>query len=282
MNEQIKSEVLLSALPYFQQWQNKTIVIKYGGHAMQNEELCKSVMKDLVLLNLVGIRIVLVHGGGPKINELLKLYGKESKFINGLRYTDKETMDIVQMTLAGDINKNLVSMICKHGGKAIGLCGMDDKILIAEKIKNPDLGFVGKVKDVNCDFLNLLLDNGYIPVLSSVAVDENMNTYNVNADHAASKVAATMKAEKFILITDTPGILEDVNDPSTLISKINIDDLPLLKKKKIISGGMIPKVDGCVEAVRQGVNSAHIVDGTKEHSILVELFSKEGIGTMFR
>ncbi|MDO5014826.1 MAG: acetylglutamate kinase [Clostridia bacterium] len=282
MNKDSRYEILLSALPYIQQWANKTVVVKYGGHAMQSEKLCMSLMRDLVLLNSVGIKVVLVHGGGPQIDELLKLYGKKSKFINGLRYTDEETMQVVKMALAGDINKNLVSAIEKQGGEAVGLCGIDGKILIAEKIEEPDLGFVGKIKKVNCDFINLLLDNSYIPVISTIAVDEQMNAYNVNADYAATRIASELHAEKFILMTDIEGIRKDVDDPSTLISKIDISDLPKLKEEGVISGGMIPKVDSCAAAIRQGVNSVHILNGTTEHSILIELFSKEGIGTMFQ
>lgn len=276
-----RAEILIQAMPYIQKNYGKTIVVKYGGNAMQSEELKQAVMDDIVLMQLVGINVVLVHGGGPEINEMLIKTGKKSKFVNGLRVTDKETIDIVQQVLAGKVNKSLVQHLTQSGGRAIGLCGLDGKMLMAKKLDGEDdLGYVGEIESVNPLIIMDSLKNGYIPVISTIAGGKNGEVFNINADLAASKIAAKLGAKKLILMTDIRGLLRDVQDDSTLISTVNVSDVPSLKKEGIISGGMIPKIDCCVEAVRSGVSRAHILDGRLKHSILLELFSDEGIGTM--
>ncbi|MEE1145010.1 MAG: acetylglutamate kinase [Acutalibacteraceae bacterium] len=275
-----RATVLVQALPYIRDLYGKTVVIKYGGNAMVNEELKQAVMTDIVLLSLVGIRVVLVHGGGPEINAMLDKTGKESKFIGGLRYTDKETMDIVQMVLAGKVNKDLVRLLGQNGGKAIGLCGLDANILQAHKFSTgTDLGYVGEVDSVNVQPINDMLDNGYIPVISTIA--GGADVYNINADTAAAKIAAEIHAEKLILMTDIRGLLRNKDDESTLIDVVHVSDVKMLKAQGIISGGMIPKIDCCVEAVRRGVSRAHIIDGRIPNSILIEMLSDKGVGTMF-
>ncbi len=281
MDNNKRAEILIQAMPYIQKNYGKTVVVKYGGNAMQSEELKQAVMEDIVLMQLVGINVVLVHGGGPEINEMLIKTGKESKFINGLRVTDKETIDIVQQVLAGKVNKSLVQHLTQSGGRAIGLCGLDGKMLMAKKLEGEnDLGYVGEIKSVNPLIIMDSLKNGYIPVISTIAGGENGEVYNINADLAAARIAAKLSAKKLILMTDVRGLLRDVNDDSTLISTVCVSDVPSLKKERIIQGGMIPKIDCCVEAVRSGVGRAHILDGRLKHSILLELFSDEGIGTM--
>ena len=280
-----RAEVLVHALPYIQKYTNKIIVIKYGGNAMINEDLKRAVMRDIVLLSLIGIKVVLVHGGGPEISEMLKKIGKESKFVKGLRYTDRETMDIVQMILCGKVNKNLVSLFEKAGGRAVGLGGMDGGLFKAIRLVDPDgteYGYVGDVKEVNEKVVLDVLNEGFIPVVSSVAagMDEETN-YNINADTAAEKLAVALKAKKLILLTDVCGLMRDPKDDSTLIPRLKVSEVPALIKEGVISGGMIPKVDCCVEAVRQGVERANIQDGRVPHSILVELLSDDGVGTMF-
>ncbi len=279
----IRSKVLIDALPYIQQYNNKTVVIKYGGNAMTNEELKNAVMSDIVLLTLVGIKVVLVHGGGPEINEMLKKVGIESKFINGLRYTDAETVDIVKMVLSGKVNKELVSLLSMHKGKALGMCGIDGQMITAHKMESDvDLGYVGEIVNINTKPITDALDDNYIPVIATVACDEEGQTYNINADTAASRIAAELKAENLILMTDIAGLLRDKDDPSTLIPSVNVSDVPFMKRQEIISGGMIPKIDCCVEAVRRGVHKTSIIDGRVPHSILIELLSNEGIGTQFK
>lgn len=275
-----RSQILVQALPYIQKYYNKVIVIKYGGNAMINEDLKQAVMEDIVLLSLVGIKVVLVHGGGPEINDMLKKVNKESKFVDGLRYTDAETMDIVQMVLAGKVNKDLVALLQQKGGKAIGLCGIDGGMITAVKHREKDLGYVGDITEINIQPVLDVLNSGYIPVISTVAGGEN--AYNINADLAASRIAAVLGAENLILMTDISGLLRDKDDESTLIKELNVSEVPALKMQNIIKGGMIPKVDCCVEAVRRGVKHAIIMDGRIEHSILIELLTNEGIGTMFR
>jgi acetylglutamate kinase len=283
ISNQARAKVLIDALPYIQEYYNKVVVIKYGGNAMQSEELKQAVMSDIVLLSLVGIKVVLVHGGGPEINAMLKKVGIESKFVNGLRYTDKETAEIVQMVLAGKINKNLVTLLQKHGGRAIGLCGMDANMIMAKKLEgDADLGYVGEVSGVNTAPILDALSNGYIPVIATVAAGKDGQVYNINADTAAAAIAAALKAENLILMTDVKGLLRDKDDESTLISEVNVSEVPILVKKGIISGGMIPKIECCVESVRRGVSRSFIIDGRIEHSILIEMFSSEGIGTMFK
>lgn len=276
-----RSEVLVQALPYIQKYRNKTVVIKYGGNAMINEELQDAVMTDIVLLRSVGVNIVLVHGGGPEISDMLKRLNKESKFVEGLRYTDEETIDVVQMVLAGKVNKHLVQLISKHGGKAIGLCGLDGDMIQAKKHTDIDVGFVGDITGINTDVIKYTLENSYIPVVSTVATGENGEVFNVNADTAAASIAASLHAEKLLLMTDICGLLADKEDDSTLIRDVQVSQIASLKSQGIISGGMIPKIDCCVEAVRRGVSQTNIIDGRIPHSILIELFTDEGFGTMF-
>ncbi len=276
-----RAEILTQALPYIKQYAGKTVVIKYGGNAMINEELKAAVMEDMVLLHTVGIKLVLVHGGGPEINAMLQKTGKESKFVGGLRYTDEETMDIVQMVLAGKVNKELVQQITEHGGRAIGLCGLDGGMLTATKHREPDLGFVGDISRVDVTLLRNSLENDTIPVVATVAGGENGERFNINADIAAAEIAAALGAEKLVLMTDVRGLLRDKDDPDSLISTVQVSDVPRLKKEGVLSGGMIPKIECCVEAVRRGVRRTHIIDGRIPHSILIEMLTHEGIGTMF-
>ena len=277
-----RAKILVQAMPYIKKYSGETIVVKYGGNAMINEDLKSAVMSDLVLMQLVGINVVLVHGGGPEINAMLDAVGKESKFKNGMRVTDKETIDIVQMVLAGKVNKSLVQLIESQGGNAIGFCGLDGRLLMAEKIvSSADLGYVGEIKEVNPAPIEMAMRDGYIPIISTIAGGYDGNVYNINADLAAAQIAAKLGAKKLILMTDIRGLLRDVNDENSLISVVNVSEVPMLKRDGIIKGGMIPKIDCCVEAVRNGVNRAHVIDGRLEHSILLELFSDEGIGTMF-
>lgn len=278
-----RAQVLTDALPYIKAMNNKTVVIKYGGNAMINENLKQCVMNDMVLLSLVGINVVLVHGGGPEITEMLNKVGKESKFVNGLRYTDKETVDIVQMVLAGRVNKDLVRLLEKAGGKAVGLCGLDGSMIKAvKKESDNDLGFVGEITDIDVKPITDAIANGNIPVIATVACGQDDDeVYNINADTAAARIAAALGAEKLLLMTDVRGLLRDASDEDTLVSVVNVSDVAGLKKEGIISGGMIPKIDCCVEAVRRGVKSTAIIDGRIPHSILIELLTVEGIGTMF-
>ncbi len=275
-----RAKVLIDALPYIQKYANKVIVIKYGGNAMTNQRLKDAVMSDIVLLSTCGMKIVLVHGGGPEINDMLGRVGKESKFVNGLRYTDEETIEIVQMVLCGKVNKDLVDLLHNSGGEAIGLCGLDDHMIEAEQL-DPQLGLVGEITKVNVKVINDVLEKGYIPVISTVAAGADGKVYNINADTAAARIAAQMKAENLILLTDIKGLLEDKDDDDTLIRMVGLSEVPYLKKQGIISGGMIPKVDCCVEAVRRGVKKANIIDGRVPHSILIELLTNEGLGTQF-
>lgn len=279
LNNKDRAKVLSDALPYIQQYNKKIVVVKYGGNAMTNDALKEAVMSDIVLLSTVGIRIVLVHGGGPEINAMLEKTGKESKFVNGLRYTDKETMDIVQMVLCGKVNKDLVDLLHQHKGRAIGLCGLDGHMIEAKQL-NPDLGLVGEITKINPEIINDTLDKGYIPVISTVACGENGEVYNINADTAAARIAAEMGAENLILMTDIVGLLLDKDDESTLIHTVGVSEVPYLKRQGVVSGGMIPKIDCCVEAVRRGVTKTNIIDGRIPHSILIELLTNEGAGTM--
>ena len=282
MDNNEKAKVLIDALPYIQKYYNKVVVIKYGGNAMKNEELKQAVMSDVVLLALIGVKVVLIHGGGPEINEMLSRVQLESKFINGLRYTDKDTAEIVQMVLAGKVNKGLVSLLLQHGGKAMGLCGTDGNMISVQKMEGEaDLGYVGEITNVNVSPIIDALDGGYIPVIATVATDENGDIYNINADTAAARIAAALGAENLILMTDIRGLLQDKNDESTLIPVVQVSEVPFLINQGIISGGMIPKIQCCVEAVRRGVNRTFIIDGRIPHSILIEMLSNEGIGTMF-
>ena len=275
----IRANALVEALPYLQEYNDKVVVVKYGGNAMTNETLKQAVMQDIVLLSLVGIKVVLVHGGGPEINAMLKKINKASEFVNGLRYTDEETIDIVQMVLAGKVNKDLVQLLERAGGKAMGLCGLDGNLIKAKQL-NPDLGFVGDITEIHLDVINTALNNGYIPVVSTVASGENGEVYNINADTAAARIAAEMGAANLILLTDIKGLLEDKDDDNTLIRVVGVSEVPYLKNQGIISGGMIPKIDCCVEAVRRGVKKTNIIDGRIPHSILIELLTDIGAGTM--
>ncbi len=275
----IRANALVEALPYLQEYNDKVVVVKYGGNAMTNETLKQAVMQDIVLLSLVGIKVVLVHGGGPEINAMLKKINKPSEFVNGLRYTDEETIDIVQMVLAGKVNKDLVQLLQQAGGKAMGLCGLDGNLIKAKQL-NPDLGYVGDITEINPDVINTALNNGYIPVVSTVAAGSSGEVYNINADTAAARIAAEMGAANLILLTDIKGLLEDKDDDNTLIRVVGVSEVPYLKNQGIISGGMIPKIDCCVEAVRRGVKKTNIIDGRIPHSILIELLTDIGAGTM--
>ena len=280
-----KAGILVEALPYIQEYTGKIVVVKYGGNAMVNEELKQAVIQDIVLLSLVGIKVVLVHGGGPEISDMLKKIGKETKFVKGLRYTDEETMDIVQMILCGKVNKNLVRLLEKEGGRGVGLSGMDGSLFQAVPLKDPDgteYGYVGDITGVNEKIVLDALDAGYIQVVSSVAAGADNDTcYNINADTAAEKLAVALKAKKLILLTDVCGLMSTPGDASSLIPKLKVSEVPPLVKSGVISGGMIPKVDCCVEAIRQGVERANIQDGRIPHSLLIEILSQDGVGTMF-
>ena len=278
-----RAQVLVEALPYIQCYNKKTVVVKYGGNAMISDDLRKAVISDIILLKLVGINVVVIHGGGPEISAMLKKTGKESRFVNGLRYTDEETMDIVQMVLCGKVNKDLVATLNRSGGSAVGLCGLDGGMLKAVRRTEDgvDYGLVGDIVEVDPKPIEDAIAGGFIPVISTVAQGVDAETsYNVNADTAAAKVATALGAEKLILLTDVRGLLRDKNDESTLISRIHPSDVPRLMKENVIAGGMIPKIDCCVEAVRSGVARAHILDGRIPHSILIEVLSDAGIGTM--
>ena len=275
-----RASVLTEALPYIKKYNNKILVVKSGGNAMINDDLKEAVMGDLVLLSLVGVKVVLVHGGGPEITEMLGKIGKKSEFIDGLRVTDKETVDIVQMVLAGKINKNLVNLLENKGAKAIGLSGIDGHMIRSEKLDEVH-GYVGEITNVDVTPIVDCLDKGYIPVISTIGYDNEGNTYNINADTAAARIAGALGAESLISMTDIEGILRDKNDPSTLISKIYVSDAPRLMREGVISGGMIPKVNCCIEAIRRGVRKVFIIDGRIPHSILIETLTDAGIGTMF-
>ena len=275
-----RASILVEALPYIQEYTGKIAVIKYGGNAMIDEEKKDSVMRDIVLLNLIGVKVVLVHGGGPEITEMLRRVGKESRFVNGLRVTDQETVEIVQMVLAGKVNKSLVNLIQNKGGKAIGLSGMDGH-LIEATIRDPELGYVGEITSVNVQPLLDMLDRGYIPVVSTLGCDNEGNVYNINADTAAAKIAGALRAECLISMTDICGILRDKDDPSTLIPEIGVSEAPELVREGIINGGMIPKVECCINAIHWGVQKVFILDGRIPHAILIETLTDEGLGTMF-
>lgn len=274
-----RAEVLTQALPYIKRYNGKIVVIKYGGNAMVDPKLKAQVMEDIVLLWLIGVRVVLVHGGGPEINDLMKRLGKKSEFVDGLRVTDEETVDIVQMVLAGKVNKTLVNLIEMNGAKAIGLSGMDGR-LIEAKTKDERLGYVGEITRINIKPVTDLLERGYIPVISTLACDKKGNTYNINGDTAAAYVAGALGAERLIMMTDIDGILRDREDPSSLIPEITIEQAKSLYDEGVISGGMIPKVDCCIEAINRGVKNVVIMDGRVPHSILMELLTNEGAGTM--
>jgi len=275
-----RAKILVEALPYIKKYNGKIVVIKYGGNAMINEDLKNSVISDILLLSLIGVKVVLVHGGGPEITDMLSKIGKESKFIDGLRVTDKETVEIVQMVLAGKVNKDLVNLIGTKGGLAMGLSGIDCQMLRAE-CKDEKLGYVGEITKVNVKPILNVLEKGYIPVVSTVACDKQGNAYNINADTAAARIAGELKAESLISLTDISGILRDKNNPDTLIPKITLKDAEKLIEDGVISDGMLPKVECCTNAIRWGVRRVFIIDGRIKNSILIETLTDEGIGTMF-
>ena len=275
----LKAKVLTAALPYIQKYYGKTVVVKYGGNAMVHPMLKKAVMSDIILLSLVGINVVLVHGGGPEISGMLKRLDIPSKFVDGLRYTDEQTVEVVQMVLSGKTNKDLVSLIGQLGGKAIGMCGIDGGMIQAKKLEG-DYGYVGDITGINVAPINHAIHHGYIPVIATVGTDAEGNVYNINADTAAAEIATALQAENIITLTDIRGLLRDVNDDESLITHVTVDEVQGLVDEGIISGGMIPKVQGLEKAVREGVKKAVMIDGRIEHSILIEMFSDEGIGTM--
>ncbi len=281
MNNAARAQVLVEALPYIQKYYGKIIVVKYGGNAMINEELKHDVMRDMVLMSLIGVKVVLVHGGGPEISSMLKRVGKVSEFVDGLRVTDEETSEIVQMVLAGKINKSLVAKLELLGGRAMGVCGMDGNLLKAKQV-DPRLGYVGEIEKVDPTLINDLLEKGYIPVVSTIGTDTSGHVYNINADTAASAIAGALKAEALISMTDTVGLLMDPKDPETLIRRIDLAGCEELKEKGIISGGMIPKVECCTNAILDGVRKVFIIDGRVPHALLIECLTDEGAGTMFK
>jgi acetylglutamate kinase len=276
-----RAEVLVQALPYIRRYTGKVVVVKYGGNAMVNEQLKQQVMEDVVLLWLIGVKVVLVHGGGPEISQTMKALGKEAVFVDGLRVTDRETVDIVQMVLAGKINKTLVNLLEMKGGQAMGISGMDGRLIEAE-IKDERLGYVGEITNINIQPVTDLLEKGYIPVISTLGCDREGNAYNINGDTAAARVAGALEAERLIMLSDIPGLLRDKDDPTTLIPELSVMEAAQLRQEGIISGGMIPKMECCVEAIRRGVRKVIIMDGRVPHSILMELLTDEGAGTMVK
>ena len=280
MDKQEQAAFLIEAMPYIKKYFNKILVVKYGGNAMKDEEGKASVMRERVVLNLLGIKFVLVLGGGKKKKKTIREMGRESRFVDGLRYTDKETAEVVRMVLAGKTNKTLTDLICRNGGKALGICGQDGHLLKCS-VQDEKLGYVGKIEQVNTQIITDLLGLGYVPVIATVGYDEDGNIYNVNADTAAASIAGALNAESLILMTDIRGLLEDKDNPESLIKKVYVSDIPALVKQGIISGGMIPKIECCKDAIRRGVKKAVIIDGRVSHSILIELLSDEGSGTMF-
>ena len=275
-----RAQTLIHALPYIQKYAGKIVVIKYGGNAMIDDELKSAVMRDVVLLSLVGVKVVLVHGGGPEISDLLKKIGKKSEFVDGLRVTDGETIDVVQMVLAGKVNKTLVNLLQLAGGRAVGLSGMDGHMISAKKHSEVH-GFVGDVVSVDTQPILDVLEKGYIPVISTLGVDDEGGIYNINADTAAAEIAGSLNAESMISMTDIAGLMRDPKDPTTLMPVVDISEVPALRREGVISGGMIPKVECCVEAIRQGVKKVFIIDGRVPHAIIIEMLTDEGIGTMF-
>ena len=276
-----RAQILVEALPYIEKYRGEVVVVKYGGNAMINEQLRQQVMEDIVLLHLIGVKVVLVHGGGPEISDLMEKLGKKAEFVNGLRVTDKETVDIVQMVLAGKINKTLVNLLEMKGGQAMGISGMDGR-LIEAAIKDERLGYVGEITHINIQPVEDLLEKGYIPVISTLGCDREGNAYNINGDTAAAEVAGALEAERLIMLSDIPGLLRDKDDPSTLIPELSVAEAGQLRRAGVISGGMIPKMECCVEAIRKGVKKVIIMDGRVPHSILMELLTDEGAGTMVR
>ena len=275
-----RAQILIEALPYIENYRGEVVVVKYGGNAMINDQLREQVMEDLVLLHLIGVKVVLVHGGGPEISDLMNKLGKKAEFVDGLRVTDKETVDIVQMVLAGKVNKSLVNLLQTKGGKAIGISGLDGRLIECTP-KNEKLGYVGSVSKINIEPVTDLLEKGYIPVISTIGCDKAGNTYNINGDTAAAYIAGALEAKRLLMLTDIAGVLRDKDDPNSLISKLTVVEARQLFDQKVIDGGMIPKVECCVTALMRGVRKAIIMDGRVPHSILMELLTDEGAGTMF-
>ncbi len=275
-----RAQILVEALPYIEKYRGEIVVVKYGGNAMINEQLRQQVMEDIVLLTLIGVKVVLVHGGGPEISDLMTKLGKKAEFVDGLRVTDKETVDIVQMVLAGKINKTLVNLLEVKGGKAIGLSGLDGRLIECTQ-KDERLGYVGSVTKINIQPVTDLLEKGYIPVISTIGCDREGNTYNINGDTAAAYIAGALEAKRLIMLTDIAGVLRDKDDPNSLISQLTVQEAKQLFEQKVIAGGMIPKVECCITALKRGVRKAIIMDGRVPHSILMELLTDEGAGTMF-
>ena len=275
-----RAQILVEALPYIEKYRGEIVVVKYGGNAMTSEQLRQQVMEDIVLLHMIGVKVVLVHGGGPEISDLMEKLGKKAEFVDGLRVTDKETVDIVQMVLAGKINKTLVNLLEAKGGKAVGISGLDGR-LIQCTMKDPRLGYVGSVSKINIEPVTDLLEKGYIPVISTIGCDEEGNTYNINGDTAAAYIAGALEAKRLIMLTDIAGVLRDKNDPSSLIRQLSVQEAKQLFEEKVIAGGMIPKVECCITALKRGVRKAIIMDGRVPHSILMEILTDEGAGTMF-
>lgn len=276
----VRAEILTQAVPYIKEYTGKYVVAKYGGNAMTDPQLKKSVMQDILLLQLVGVKVILVHGGGPEISAMLKKLSIESHFENGLRVTDDDTMEVVQMVLAGKVNKSLAADLSALGGRAVGLCGIDGGLIKVHQ-KNEKLGHVGEIDEINTKILDDLLDGGFIPVISSIGIDDDGNPYNINADTAAAKIAAALHAESMVVMSNINGVLRDKDDENSLISQISLADAEDLKKSGIIAGGMIPKVDCCTNAVKEGVKKVFIINGEIPHAILIELLTDEGLGTMF-
>lgn len=281
LSNQMRAEVLTQALPYIKRYAGEIVVVKYGGNAMENDKAKRRMMRDIALLWLIGIKVVLVHGGGPDVSKAMQQLGKEPHFIDGLRITDKETMDIAQMVLAGKINKTLVNMIEAQGGNAMGISGMDGR-LIEARVKDAKLGYVGEITDINIQPVLDLMEKGYIPVISTIACDRTGNAYNINGDTAAAYIAGALHAKRLLLITNVNGIMKDPGDPSTLITDITVSDAERLKEEGVITGGMIPKVDCCIKAIESGVRKVVILDGMVPHAILMELLTDEGIGTLVK
>ena len=275
-----RAQILVEALPYIEKYRGEIVVVKYGGNAMTSEQLRQQVMEDIVLLHMIGVKVVLVHGGGPEISDLMEKLGKKAEFVDGLRVTDKETVDIVQMVLAGKINKTLVNLLEAKGGKAVGISGLDGR-LIQCTMKDPRLGYVGSVSKINIEPVTDLLEKGYIPVISTIGCDDEGNTYNINGDTAAAYIAGALEAKRLIMLTDIAGVLRDKNDPSSLIRQLSVQEAKQLFEEKVIAGGMIPKVECCITALKRGVRKAIIMDGRVPHSILMEILTDEGAGTMF-
>jgi acetylglutamate kinase len=288
MTDLVKVKILIEALPYIKKFRGKTFVIKYGGSIMKDKEAKEAFIEDIVLMKLVGIQIVIVHGGGPKISELLKLLNIETEFVEGLRKTDKMTMEIVEMVLSGHINKELASELCNHGINAIGLSGRDNRLIEAEKKYlyidgvQTDIGYVGEVVGVKTNLLTDLLEKGYLPVISPIGCDQSGNTYNINADYVAGSVSAALKAEKLIILSDVPGLYRDINDKSTFISSLTVDEIAEYIQGGGIQGGMLPKMDCCIRAIKKGTKNVHLIDGSLLHSLLLEIFTRDGIGTMVK